>query len=235
MRVSTESGQTRYYDAETELHYNRFRYYDPSIGRYISADPIGQIGGINTFLYARNEPLNSIDPLGLGPGDWTPGSAARDAYSRARDAIESVPDPRKAARDAAAKALGEIGGETRFLFKTQTTPWVSLRTPVTRLANYAQSQKAWPRICSTAARDTSLTHRRIVDCFGRSRAIRPTRGVSTSGATNGPPRFWTMDDRFGRRNETERFKTVGSTIHPGTGIRGAGSQLPRDLENELLK
>jgi RHS repeat-associated protein len=117
MRVSTESGQTRYYDAETELHYNRFRYYDPSIGRYISADPIGQIGGINTFLYARNEPLNSIDPLGLGPGDWTPGSAARDAYSRARDAIESVPDPRKAARDAAAKALGEIGGGNPLLIQ----------------------------------------------------------------------------------------------------------------------
>ncbi len=31
----------QYYDAETGLHYNRFRYYDPGVGRYISADPIG--------------------------------------------------------------------------------------------------------------------------------------------------------------------------------------------------
>ena len=39
----------QYYDAETGLHYNRFRYYDPSIGRYISADPIGQAGGVNVY------------------------------------------------------------------------------------------------------------------------------------------------------------------------------------------
>ena len=34
----------QYFDAETGLHYNYFRYYDPSIGRYVSADPIGQFG-----------------------------------------------------------------------------------------------------------------------------------------------------------------------------------------------
>lgn len=37
---------SQYHDAGTGLHYNRFRYYDPSIGRYISADPIGQFGGL---------------------------------------------------------------------------------------------------------------------------------------------------------------------------------------------
>jgi RHS repeat-associated protein len=36
----------QYYDAETGLHYNRYRYYDPTIGRYISADPIGQFGAL---------------------------------------------------------------------------------------------------------------------------------------------------------------------------------------------
>lgn len=46
-------------------HDNRFRYYDPSIGRYISGDPIGQRGGINLFSYARLNPLIRIDPLGL--------------------------------------------------------------------------------------------------------------------------------------------------------------------------
>ncbi len=58
----------QYYDAETGLHYNRFRYYDPSIGRYISADPIGQAGGTNLYDYVGNNPALVADPLGLSPG-----------------------------------------------------------------------------------------------------------------------------------------------------------------------
>lgn len=54
------------------LHYNRFRYYDPSIGRYISADPIGQAGGINLYAYAYNNPLYWYDPLGEIPPPRVP-------------------------------------------------------------------------------------------------------------------------------------------------------------------
>ena len=56
--------QGQYFDAETGLHYNRFRYYDPECGRFICQDPIGVTGGINLYLYARN-PVNFIDPFGL--------------------------------------------------------------------------------------------------------------------------------------------------------------------------
>ncbi len=55
----------QYYDAETNLHYNYFRTYDPSIGRYITSDPIGLSGGFNTYSYVSNNPVLSIDPLGL--------------------------------------------------------------------------------------------------------------------------------------------------------------------------
>lgn len=54
----------QYEDDETELHYNRFRYYDPAIGSYISQDPLGLAGGLNPYAYAPN-PLIFIDPLGL--------------------------------------------------------------------------------------------------------------------------------------------------------------------------
>jgi RHS repeat-associated protein len=56
----------QYYDAETGLHYNYFRYYNPEIGRYISEDPIGLAGGdINLYSYVGSNPVNRTDPLGL--------------------------------------------------------------------------------------------------------------------------------------------------------------------------
>lgn len=56
--------QGQQFDPETGLHYNRFRYYDPGSGRFVSQDPIGLAGGANLFAYAVN-PLEWIDPLGL--------------------------------------------------------------------------------------------------------------------------------------------------------------------------
>ncbi len=56
--------QGQYFDAETGLHYNRFRYYDPDCGRFVSQDPIGLFGGYNLYQYAPN-PTNWIDPWGL--------------------------------------------------------------------------------------------------------------------------------------------------------------------------
>ncbi len=56
--------QGQYFDAETGLHYNRFRYYDPDTGRFLTPDPIGLAGGFNAYGYTNN-PLTMIDPLGL--------------------------------------------------------------------------------------------------------------------------------------------------------------------------
>ncbi|WP_417903536.1 RHS repeat-associated core domain-containing protein [Chania multitudinisentens] len=59
--------QGQYYDQESGLHYNRYRYYDPHTAAFISQDPIGLLGGINLYQYAPN-PLSWIDPLGLSCG-----------------------------------------------------------------------------------------------------------------------------------------------------------------------
>jgi len=55
----------QYFDAETGLHYNFHRYYDPALGRYITEDPIRD--GLNWYAYAGSNPGNNVDPLGLEP------------------------------------------------------------------------------------------------------------------------------------------------------------------------
>ncbi|WP_165373022.1 RHS repeat-associated core domain-containing protein [Sorangium cellulosum] len=54
-------------DEETGLFYNRYRYYDPRIGRYLSPDPLGVYAGLNVFCYADNDPSTHVDPDGLFP------------------------------------------------------------------------------------------------------------------------------------------------------------------------
>ncbi len=73
----------QYFDKETNLHYNYFRYYEPETGRYISPDPIGLAGGMNTYGYVAGNPISFIDPLGL----------ASCTYSISAGRLICIPEP----------------------------------------------------------------------------------------------------------------------------------------------
>ncbi|WP_431019316.1 RHS repeat-associated core domain-containing protein [Burkholderia cepacia] len=89
--------QGQYLDRETGLHYNTFRFYDPDIGRFISPDPIGLMGGFNFYAYAPNS-LGWVDPLGLSCGETPRAKPSNSSLaSRIRGMLNLYPevvDPR---------------------------------------------------------------------------------------------------------------------------------------------
>ena len=54
----------QYYDAETGLHQNFHRDYNPALGRYVEADPIGMWGGLNVYGYVYQDPISYFDSEG---------------------------------------------------------------------------------------------------------------------------------------------------------------------------
>ena len=74
----------REWDPETGLYYYRARYYDPKVGRFLSEDPIGFLGGINFYGYVGMNPTTRFDALGLSPQDAKCKPQCDEADIRAR-------------------------------------------------------------------------------------------------------------------------------------------------------
>ncbi|WP_230669537.1 RHS repeat-associated core domain-containing protein [Pseudomonas fluorescens] len=87
--------QGQYFDAETGLHYNRHRYYNPGTGRFLTPDPIKLAGGLNNYQYVPN-PTGWVDPLGLNgncPGgpDCKPGTEDPAATAKVDENTPPIP------------------------------------------------------------------------------------------------------------------------------------------------
>ena len=65
------------------LHNNRYRYYDPQVGRFISKDPIGFAGGLNVYAYAPN-PVGWVDPFGLARKKRRLGGTPKEAQIKVK-------------------------------------------------------------------------------------------------------------------------------------------------------
>lgn len=81
--------QGQYFDEETGLHYNRFRYYNPNTGQFITQDPIGLLGGVNNYQYAPN-PVGWVDPFGLSCKEGGTGNLAAISADDVAKAIQSI-------------------------------------------------------------------------------------------------------------------------------------------------
>jgi RHS repeat-associated protein len=64
---------TKFFDAEVGLYWYGYRFYSPELGRWLSRDPLGEIGEVNLYNFIRNNPYRFVDALGLAwynPLDW---------------------------------------------------------------------------------------------------------------------------------------------------------------------
>ncbi|MBY0578584.1 MAG: hypothetical protein K2P57_06015 [Burkholderiales bacterium] len=83
-QTGTSANRLQYTGREmdsTGLYYYRARYYDPTIGRFLSEDPLGFAAGINFYAYVNNNPINANDPSGLDPSQICPAQSCQAALA----------------------------------------------------------------------------------------------------------------------------------------------------------
>lgn len=101
MRASHRSFQTLpTLRCRERTHYNYFRDYDPTIGRYVQSDPIGLVGGFNTYSYSDASPLLAFDFFALAPNEI-------DIPERPRGPVV-IPDPSRDAQRGLAQRLQRL-------------------------------------------------------------------------------------------------------------------------------
>ena len=113
-RRAEEAGAPWALMRQSGLIYYGFRYYSPSLGRFLNRDPLGELGGTNLYGFVENDPVNGWDYLGLSPdypwptypGDWIGGGGGDD---KERQPIDVGPGPARPGSGPADNPFGDSG------------------------------------------------------------------------------------------------------------------------------
>jgi RHS repeat-associated protein len=115
----------QYFLIESGLHYNWYRHYEPTLGRYLQPDPLGFIDGPSVYAYASNNPISNKDPTGLkcvpGVGCWTTPTEAALANAGQYSAYYALAC---ASGDAYACFAGHVANDDNF-WGTLATDWLN--------------------------------------------------------------------------------------------------------------
>ena len=115
------------YDYESGLYYNYYRTYDPASGRYIEPDPLGVVGSIELYAYAKNLPTVATDPYGLAASAKSAGCdpKCRLTLDRIKECCKDADPvsgrggpnpypPEYVYAGVSARAMYRVGGETEW-------------------------------------------------------------------------------------------------------------------------
>jgi RHS repeat-associated protein len=113
-------------DSGTGLYYVRARWYDPAMARFISQDPIGLAGGMNTYVYAGSDPVNQRDSSGLMPDcpNCLPLIVVecRQGFDPRCDTDWIITDDLRGASDRIAQFVRELNAERNARMGRETVP-----------------------------------------------------------------------------------------------------------------
>ena len=203
------------FEAVAGLSDNRGRWYSPTLGRFVSVDPIGITGsGTNLYWAYRNGSVNRVDPSGTVPTDWHAKHAYYAGYNVYREGRY------KQAYDVLISQISRIDGDREYLDLLRNV-LEAYTTQLIRDGNYNEAQRYLGQLSALADRFPPLGDPAPKPAVGEARTTCPPAQPSV------PPSLGRPDGSRDNPYSLGRMPRPGETwaVPPGTYIRLPGNHL----------